>query len=326
LYVRILFKINLKSLFVSRTIKGELTEKLQNILNDLECDSYSVFLGTIGDNRKIIIAIEKTKKVKYFLKIPIGINAQRLLIIEENTIHHLDKLNIKSIIYPRTSKIKGFTLQENIKPDRCLANKSIRTAHVHFCQEIIEKTLKVDDTWLSTANSQLNRVLRDRVMESIDQKYVEMLPLLIGAERYLRSKAPLHSTLCHGDFTPWNSYYCGHKLYVFDWEHSRKSSPLYFDIVHFIFQNGVLIKKAKWPEIYSEIKQCFRKHDLEQRLVEINFSIRDVLVSYLIVIIPLYSLKFSMQEQLHPQAFWLLDHWFGALQSIEEELQFAHRS
>lgn len=39
--------------------------------------------------------------------------------------------------------------------------------------------------------------------------------------------------LAHGDFTPWNTFIVGDRLYVFDWEYAHPAYPLGFDRVHF---------------------------------------------------------------------------------------------
>ena len=40
--------------------------------------------------------------------------------------------------------------------------------------------------------------------------------------------------LVHGDFTPWNSFVQGGRLYVFDWEYAHPAWPVGFDLVHFL--------------------------------------------------------------------------------------------
>lgn len=61
------------------------------------------------------------------------------------------------------------------------------------------------------------------------------------ANRISRSLDALHPVktdiqLCfvHGDFTPWNSFTCGDRLYVFDWEYANPAWPVGFDFVHFM--------------------------------------------------------------------------------------------
>lgn len=40
--------------------------------------------------------------------------------------------------------------------------------------------------------------------------------------------------LVHGDFTPWNSFVQGDRLYVFDWEYADPSWPVGYDLAHFM--------------------------------------------------------------------------------------------
>lgn len=40
--------------------------------------------------------------------------------------------------------------------------------------------------------------------------------------------------LAHGDFTPWNCFILGDRLYVFDWEYADADLPVGYDLVHYM--------------------------------------------------------------------------------------------
>jgi thiamine kinase-like enzyme len=55
-----------------------------------------------------------------------------------------------------------------------------------------------------------------------------------GVARIVPQIHILPVTLAHGDFTPWNTFLMGERLYVFDWEYAQPAYPLAYDAVHFI--------------------------------------------------------------------------------------------
>jgi hypothetical protein len=65
--------------------------------------------------------------------------------------------------------------------------------------------------------------------------------------------------LCHGDFTPWNTFVQGKRLYVFDWEYARTDWPVGFDLTHFLLSTT------------SPAAQLDRLPELIQTLAETQF-------------------------------------------------------
>jgi len=63
----------------------------------------------------------------------------------------------------------------------------------------------------------------------------EWMARLARIEENLRPHADtIPLCLCHGDFTPWNTFVQGGRLYVFDWEYARDDWPVGFDLTHFL--------------------------------------------------------------------------------------------
>lgn len=72
--------------------------------------------------------------------------------------------------------------------------------------------------------------------------------LLMNALNYLEETIcdkEIMFSLSHGDFAPWNILWSGKKAFIFDWESACLETPAGFDLVHFLFQTGFLLKGLK---------------------------------------------------------------------------------
>lgn len=74
--------------------------------------------------------------------------------------------------------------------------------------------------------------------------------------------------LVHGDFAPWNILIAD-KPFIFDWELSKYSVPLY-DYFHFIVQTELLLKNSSAEKIFNLLK----KSDLKQLKIYLFESIK----------------------------------------------------
>lgn len=59
--------------------------------------------------------------------------------------------------------------------------------------------------------------------------------------------------LSHGDFTPWNMLWQNDRMFLFDWESAVFDAPAGIDLVHFLFQTGLILKKYRGSELVSYI-------------------------------------------------------------------------
>lgn len=63
----------------------------------------------------------------------------------------------------------------------------------------------------------------------------------------------LYTSLCHGDFAPWNIFLRGNSIFVYDWEDATFSSmPSGIDLFHFMFRSRTLLHQWRgWNEFSS---------------------------------------------------------------------------
>ena len=118
----------------------------------------------------------------------------------------------------------------------------------------------------------------------------------------------------HGDFTPWNMFHAnkGSKLHLFDWELSERLPALY-DLFHFIFQTGILVKRQSFLEIKSTIDEILKRPKLQEFIRENSLDVEQAYQFYLLRNGSYYLNRYLTQKDLHIQAHWLLDYWLEAV-------------
>jgi len=109
--------------------------------------------------------------------------------------------------------------------------------------------------WINIIESSYWKILQQRISQVKNKYHANILEL--GSERLLQllrpeSRFPFH--LCHGDLAPWNAKMIKNKLYLFDWEYSKKDAPVGWDLFHFIVQTLWLIEKRSALNICEAFK------------------------------------------------------------------------
>lgn len=80
--------------------------------------------------------------------------------------------------------------------------------------------------------------------------------------------------LAHGDFTPWNVFMAGDKLYVFDWEYAHWGYPVGYDQVHFALSNDPATPaEALLDRVEEEIACAWYGADRQRASCAILFSL-----------------------------------------------------
>lgn len=119
----------------------------------------------------------------------------------------------------------------------------------------------------------------------------------------------------HGDFTPWNTASDEDQLYVWDWEASNRY-PLGFDLIHYHWQDGVLVKKWTTDRIVKDLEQrFFHVYGSHFRIPAKDFY--QYLGAYLLYQAQRYLPAYAHTENPHVQTAWLMQSWKdGALLAL----------
>lgn len=123
--------------------------------------------------------------------------------------------------------------------------------------------------------------------------------------------------LAHGDFTPWNTLrLAADRLGIIDWELAREAMPAGFDFFHFHLQQGIMVERKSWREIYAGIREQLSPVVREKLFGTAAVSVDRYLRLYLIHHLSYYLTLYQRQAEWHQQIYWQLDVWSDAVAAL----------
>ncbi len=344
-YYKIGFKLGLKKWICNGSF--EVTDG-----TEMPKENYAIFTGTKGENRKIIITSGAPNRPSGYLKIPLTGKAKRLTETEGNVLSELNNYNFKTLNIPKTKFVKKGVWVSNVQPEKYKNETAISSSHLNALSELFDKTgqlQKLSDlpAWNDIQND-LNALSTSNIKNDLSPSKVQKLTGLLMKMRNQFSDSDMLPTYqAHGDFTPWNMFTskgidrqqsriskmpdkncpplegdkgeqvalndCSVKLHLFDWELSERLPALY-DLFHFVFQTGILVKKQSYSEIKATIDSILKKPDCQHLIKENNINVKKVYCFYLLRNCSYYLKRYLAQKDLHLQAHWLIDSWLDALE------------
>lgn len=194
---------------------------------------FAFFTGTDGPHRKTAIEfIDDKGAILGYAKITRQSSIAAYIRAEANFLRQLETLELESADVPKciTFEEQGahaILVTDSKKTRRSISPKVMTVAHLGFLQELAEKTrCDADDA----QRDRLAARLRNASIRS-SEAWRERFEL--GLQLLSRSDLHLQVALAHGDFTPWNCFLEGGRLYVFDWEYADAAAPLGYDMMKF---------------------------------------------------------------------------------------------
>jgi hypothetical protein len=305
-------------------IKLEDESILSNIMKRHDYSGFSIFTGTAGENRKIVIELSSNNITNLFVKVGISETSKELVANEARVIAELNKFQFSYLNFPTLHFFdeRGVVELSNVKPKKCKQYLGIKSLHVNALSELSGidcRKIKWDVIRVAEGTDiKLRTLLKKKIINNgLDEiKVKELLKKLSVLKGLVGDGAVLPCGLAHGDFTPWNMYLSDDAVCLFDWELSREEVPLLYDLFHFVFQSEILIRRSSYADIKLEL---FRVMELRVAKDFVNKYEIDVNVHYLFYLmsICLYYLgKYTAQVDLHMQAHWLICIWGEAVDDL----------
>lgn len=135
-----------------------------------------------------------------------------------------------------------------------------------------------------------------KLKQGIENYPLSYRPILRSALSHLENNignAEITFALSHGDFAPWNMLWKNKNVYLYDWESACLEAPIGFDLVHFLFYTGWLIRGKRRERLYDYIKGNDKKGFHAYKLLRENVG--DVLCEPKILVL-LYLIKISIEN------------------------------
>lgn len=286
--------------------------------NKFEQADVAVFTGTVGENRKAVVALCEQSKATHFIKVPVSGQSKKLIQEEHRHLSALNQFDFKKVCLPdSTMKVTGIQLS-NIKPAEVKPGLHFQKTHIDALKDLYANTFqmkmfsKLDtykdvSSWLEEIRKQQG--VSDQIPRQKTERLAYNLKILLHA---FDKEAICPVAYTHGDFTPWNMFVTEECIHLYDWELAMPEQLLLYDAFHHIFQTGVLILHEPFLAIKDKIERLERMPEIVDLIERYRIDFRESYRWYLIRNCSYYLNLYMKQQNLHKQAHWLLDCWIAA--------------
>lgn len=192
------------------------------------------FTGTEGPHRKTALQLMDAEGVILgYAKLTRASHIRPWLRNEAVMLRRVADMGLQSADVPavkalRDDAVLTLLVTDSHKSATHAAPRRPSAAHMAFLAELRAKTGRVG-AW--AALNHLER--RTAALAPLAGKdWTRRLEWVNAVLRPVAEAIPV--CLAHGDFTPWNTFLQGGRLYVFDWEYATEARPVGFDLAHFL--------------------------------------------------------------------------------------------
>ncbi|MBS0124929.1 aminoglycoside phosphotransferase family protein [Thetidibacter halocola] len=192
------------------------------------------FTGTEGPHRKTALQVmDKTGGILGYAKLSRAAHVRTYVRNEAKVLRQLAGMGLASADVPRVLSLRDdaaltLLVTDSLKSASHSAPRQPGPAHLRFLEELRDRTRRTGAGLVLDGLAQRMATLATRAGKGWTDRIARVRTAL----------APMADTipvcLVHGDFTPWNSFLQGGRLYVFDWEYARPDWPVGFDLAHFL--------------------------------------------------------------------------------------------
>jgi thymidylate kinase len=285
----------------------------------LDFDSFSVFTGTVGPNRKILFALHKKAKIIGFVKHPISYESLCLVSTENRVLKAMEDNTFSNMLVPKSKYLgDGDLFVNNVRDTEIQSSQAFTNLHALALKDLY--TLEKRNIRLN--NTPFHKDLRIMMAGFKFQSHVPYQRELCFYTKSLFDAIDFDQKVnmawAHMDFTPWNLFVPAdeNKLAVIDWELAKPGIPMLFDLFHFVFQSKILVERQNCKDIYQTIEQIISENTVIKELVEeFDVDIKLNFRLYLLYNISYYINIYQKQAELHTQVNWLTEVWKEALES-----------
>lgn len=191
------------------------------------------FTGTDGPHRKTTLQVmDANGGILGYAKLSRSAHVRPYLRNEARVLAHVAGLGLRSADIPKVLATRDdgtvtLLITDGLKSAAHSAPLVPQVEHMAFLEEMRARTERLG------AHETLDELMA-KVSALKEMAGPDWNARLARVEALLRPRAEgIPVCMTHGDFTPWNSFLQGNRLYVFDWEYAQPAWPVGFDLAHF---------------------------------------------------------------------------------------------
>lgn len=273
-------KIRIGKTILSIDLKEELADAIRKAFNVEEFE-FSIFGGTPSVHQKITIQIFAGKTILGYVKLTESTEIARLFNHEQSLLSELHDKGIDNIPHclyngQLSSGIYCF-IQSTSKTPSSKSPHRLTYIHEKFLTDMCSKTA----TDILFDNTDFAKAIKDMKehINYLPKEYREVVADNIDKVFAAYSGKNVRFSAYHADFTPWNMFVEGDRLFVFDWEYGRMTYPLMLDRYHFHVQQAIHVSHLSPTEIRRGLEKFnwFSNEDFQLYLLDIltRFTMRE---------------------------------------------------
>lgn len=286
-------------------LKKEIRNQLESLLGiyDFKVASYMGELWT-PQNDKAVLQIYSNDEIYAYVKVTTDTDNAKRFEKEANALRSLREAGIESV--PRVigldldKEVKMFA-QSSDKPMGQEVELTFSKQILDTVKDIVSKTKK--DTDYKDSDYCKNVEYLKTQMGVFDE---DQQPIIEEAIKKVES-ADINFAFSHGDFTPWNVYYVGDEMRLFDLEYCSNSMPTYVDVFHYLSQMTLLGKRFT--------AQCAMR-EYEHQLNLLSEYIEDPKFTYICYLVWVISFYIKRAEKNIERIRAVLSVWSEMLEYL----------
>ncbi len=296
--------------------KGNLS--LDKLIKSLHASSYSLFLGTPNPDRKAIVELNDGRNTMSYLKIPLRGKSFELVEQEAKMLDELNQEDLKDLILPKniTWDHRSVLCSSNVRSPKSKRSMEFGQYHIKALRNLYEIEVSYEDIQETKFLVKCGIENSVRKHYQVIGKFKRLDALLNQVLDSIDTTASIPLAFAHGDFTPWNCFIDKEALAVVDWENGDPAKPLLYDLFHFVFQTGILVKRDSYKKIKNDLNRALSLPEVHQVIVSYGIDVQLHLSLYLAINISHYLNVYLRQEKLHTQVDWLFEVWEEALLDV----------
>jgi len=285
---------------------------INELLKELSPSRWSLFTGTVGPNRKLVVYIGKDGGHEGFLKIPLKESAKSLTLNEKLMADELGQLKTTYSEFVTAKSIGPNVYVSNVKNSQSKRSLVFSQLHYKAVKEWYALTKRVipfqTSKEIESAKKQLTAFESGKSL-----LFNALQGYSINVLESFRPNETLVTTFAHKDFTPWNVYINNNKLGVYDLEMSNFETPILFDIFHFHVQKAIMIDNFSTEQTSLLLQECCKSIKIKFISEQYDVDPMRYYSLYLALSCSYYLKVYSQQKDLHQQAQRLLQFWLYEL-------------
>ena len=299
------FSGNVKTEYKELEIDPAIKKQLEDLLGISEFN-VAAYMGELwtSQNDKAVLQIYSDDEIYAYVKVTVNADNAKRFEKEVNALNLLREAGIEYV--PRVigldldSEVKMFA-QSSDKPMRQEVKLVFNKQILDTIKDIVSRTKKNID-YKDSYFCRSVEFLKTQ-MDVFDE---DQQPIVKEAIEKVES-TDINFAFSHGDFTPWNVYYVGDEIRLFDLEYCSESMPEYVDAFHYLSQMTLLGQR------YTA--QCAMR-EYEHQLDCLSEYMEDPKTTYICYLVWVISFYIKRAEQNIDRIRKALDVWVEMLEYL----------